>query len=63
MAHSCPRCKGFIVIEHMPSESGYIQSRPCFKCVNCGYRNDLIYALNRRAQVGGQKEAYALPKT
>lgn len=48
----CMRCGGLMVREYMPSETSYIKPHPCLRCVNCGYRDDLIFGLNRRIQKG-----------
>jgi hypothetical protein len=50
---TCPRCTGLMLKDYQPSETEYIQMRPCFRCVNCGHRDDLIYNTNRMNQ---QKE-------
>jgi hypothetical protein len=47
---NCPRCNGFIDRDYMPSETEYTLMRPCFRCINCGWRNDLVYNLNRANQ-------------
>ena len=51
---NCPRCNGLIDRDYMPSETEYTLMRPCFGCINCGWRNDLVYNLNRMTQ---KKEA------
>jgi hypothetical protein len=49
---TCPRCSGLLVTESMPSDGYYETHRRCFSCVNCGFRNDLIFNLNRIQQKG-----------
>ena len=47
---TCQRCNGLMLKDYQPSETEYVQMRPCFRCINCGHRDDLIYNNNRMNQ-------------
>ena len=47
---TCPRCSGLIIKEYMTAHAEYDRMKPCLKCINCGYYDDLIFSLNRRQQ-------------
>ena len=51
---TCPRCQGLLVKEYLTAQDGYSESRPCFKCVNCGNYIDLIFNLNRSLHQKGR---------
>lgn len=51
----CPKCAGFIVYERTAFATYDPYLQPCWKCVNCGYRDDVVYQANR---VNQQKEVY-----
>ena len=46
---NCPRCQGFLTTEYIKNEVE-TEHRPCYKCINCGFRNDLTYMVNRKNQ-------------
>lgn len=47
---NCPRCSGLLVHEYVPTYDFSEASRSCHRCINCGFRNDLVYAYNRKLQ-------------
>lgn len=53
---NCPRCQGLLHREYVSDWEIHGCSIPCWRCINCGHRNDLIYDLNRRRQREEQKE-------
>lgn len=50
---NCHRCRGLLVKDYMLAIAEYDRMKPCWKCVNCGFRDDLIYRMNRLSQGQG----------
>lgn len=52
---TCPRCSGCLARDWAPNEASGSLMRPVTKCLCCGWRNDLVYNLNRQLQMKGVK--------